>query len=406
MTPAPRRALGFLLVTIFLDSAGIGIIIPVLPGLIMELTGGGLSAAAAWAGWLMFVFSALQFLSAPILGSLSDAFGRRPVLLGSLAAYAADYVLMGLAPTLLWLFIGRGLSGIFSATYPAASAYVADMTRPEERAKRFGFMGAAWGMGFVVGPALGGLIGDLDPRLPFFVAAGLAAINVCYGWFVLPESLAPENRRPFHLKSSHPIAAFKAMRKYPLVPGLLGALFLYHIAHDANPSTWTYVTMAKFGWTARDIGLSMTFVGLCAALVQGFAIGPLVKRLGERRAMTAGFLLFAVSFMGYAFAGAGWQMYFWIVPFSFGTIASVAAMALMSKQVPANAQGELQGAVSSLRSVTACIAPPMLTGLFSFFTSPAAPFPFPGVSFFTAGVLTLVALVLVRLVLRRSLAPA
>jgi DHA1 family tetracycline resistance protein-like MFS transporter len=406
MTQAPQRALGFLLVTIFLDSAGIGIIIPVLPGLVMELTGGSLSTAAAWAGWLMFTFSALQFLSAPILGSLSDAFGRRPVLLGSLAAYAADYVLMGLAPTLLWLFIGRGLSGIFSATYPAASAYVADMTRPEERAKRFGFMGAAWGMGFVVGPALGGLIGDLDPRLPFFVAAGLAAINVLYGWFVLPESLAPENRRPFRLKSSHPIAAFRAMGKYPVVPGLLGALFLYHIAHDANPSTWTYVTMEKFGWTPRDVGLSMTFVGICAAVVQGGAVGPLVKRLGEWRAMTVGFLLFAVSFMGYAFATAGWQMYFWIVPFSFGTIASAAATALMSKQVPANGQGELQGAVSSLRSVTACIAPPMLTGLFSFFTSPAAPVQFPGVSFFTAGLLTLVALVLVRLVLRRSLVPA
>jgi DHA1 family tetracycline resistance protein-like MFS transporter len=402
MTIAPRRALGFLLVTIFLDSAGIGIIIPVLPGLVMDLTGGGLSTAAAWGGWLMFVFSALQFMSAPILGSLSDAFGRRPVLLGSLAAYSADYILMGLAPTLAWLFVGRALSGVFSATYPAASAYVADITAPEERAKRFGFMGAAWGMGFVVGPAVGGLIGDLDPRLPFFVAAGLAAINVVYGWFVLPESLAPENRRPFRLKGSHPIAAFRAMGKYPLVPGLLGALFLYHIAHDANPATWTYVTMAKFDWTPRDVGLSMTFVGICATVVQGLVIGPAVRTFGERRAMTIGFLLFAVSFMGYAFATAGWQMYFWIVPFSFGTIASVAANALMSKQVPANAQGELQGAVSSLRSVTACIAPPILTGLFSFFTSPAAPVQFPGVSFFAAGVLTLVALVLVRMVLRRA----
>jgi DHA1 family tetracycline resistance protein-like MFS transporter len=279
---------------------------------------------------------------------------------------------------------------------------VADITAPEERAKRFGFMGAAWGMGFVVGPAIGGPIGDLDPRLPFFVAAGLAAINVLYGWFVLPESLAPANRRPFRLASSHPIAAFRAMGKYPLVPGLLGALFLYHIAHDANPSTWTYVTMAKFDWTPRDVGLSMTFVGICATVVQGGVIGPLVRWLGEARALTVGFLLFAVSFMGYAFATAGWQMYFWIVPFSFGTIASVAAMALMSRQVPANAQGELQGAVSSLRSVTACIAPPLLTGLFSYFTSPSAPVQFPGASFFAAGVLTLVALSLVQLVLRRA----
>jgi DHA1 family tetracycline resistance protein-like MFS transporter len=402
MTVAPARALAFILVTIFIDTVGFGIIIPVLPGLLMELLDGSLSTAALYGGALMFLFSGLQFLSAPVLGNLSDHFGRRPVLLGSLAAFSADFVVMGLSTTVGWLFFGRALSGIFSATYPVAAAYVADLTTPEQRARSFGLMGAAWGLGFVVGPALGGLLGDANPRLPFFVAAGLAAVNVIYGYFILPESLAPANRRPFSLKRANPIGAFRAMRQYPLVMGLLGALLLYHIAHDANPATWTYVTMAKFDWTPRDIGLSMSFVGVCAAVVQGLAVGPVVKRLGERRAMVAGFGLFAISFLGYAFATSGWQMYFWIVPFSFGTIASIATMALLSHQVPPNQQGELQGAVSSMRSITACFAPLMMTGLFSYFTSPAAPVQFPGASFLAASLLTAAAFILVLGVLRRQ----
>jgi DHA1 family tetracycline resistance protein-like MFS transporter len=401
MTVAPRRALAFVLVTIFIDTIGFGIIIPVLPGLLMQLLDGSLSQAAVYGGWLMFVFSALQFLTAPILGNLSDRFGRRPVLLGSLAAFAVDFVVMGLATTIGWLFFGRALAGVFSATYPVASAYVADLTAPEQRARAFGLMGAAWGMGFVVGPAIGGLLGDADPRLPFFVAAGLAALNVVYGYFVLPESLAPENRRPFSLARANPVGAFRQLRQYPLVLGVLGAVFLYHIAHDANPATWTYVTMAKFDWTAADVGWSMSFVGICAALVQGLAVGPLVRKLGERGAMLIGFGLFAVSFLGYAFATAGWQMYAWIAPFALGTIGSIAATAFLSRQVPANVQGELQGALSSMRSITACIAPPLMTGLFSYFTAPSAPVQFPGASFLAAGVLTFMALGVLATLLNR-----
>jgi len=401
VTVARDRAFTFILLTVFVDTVGFGIILPVLPGLLMDLLHGSLSTAALYGGWLMFLFSALQFVTAPVLGNLSDHFGRRPVLLGSLAAFSLDFIVMGLAPTIGWLFLGRGRSGVFSATYPAAAAYVADLTTPDQRARNFGRMGAAWSLGFVVGPAIGGLLGDGNPRLPFFVAAGLAAANVLYGYFVLPESLAPANRRPFSLARANPIGAFLQMRQYPLVLGLLGALFLYHIAHDANPATWTYVTMAKFDWTPRDVGLSLSFLGICAALMQGLVVGPLVKRLGERRAMLLGFSCFAVSFLGYAFATQGWMMYFWIVPFAFGTIASVATSALLSKQVPANQQGELQGAVSSLRSITACIAPPVLTGLFSYFTSPAAPVQFPGASFFAASILTFMALSMVALVLRR-----
>jgi DHA1 family tetracycline resistance protein-like MFS transporter len=401
MTVAPRRALVFLLATIFIDTIGFGIIIPVLPSLLMELLDGSLSTAALYGGALMFAFSSMQFLSAPILGNLSDHYGRRPVLLGSLAAFAVDFVVMGLATTVGWLFFGRLLSGVFSSTYSVCSAYVADVTAPEQRAKSFGLMGAAWGLGFVIGPAIGGLLGEGNPRLPFFVAAGLAAANVVYGYFVIPESLTPANRRPFSLARANPVGAFRQMQRYPVVLGLLGALFLYHFAHDANPATWTYVTMAKFNWSSRDVGLSMSFVGVCAVLVQGLAVGPVVKRLGERRAMLIGFTLFAVSFLGYAFATAGWMMYFWIVPFAFGTVASIAATALMSRQVPANQQGELQGAISSLRSITACIAPLMMTGLFSYFTSDAAPVQFPGASFLAASVLTFAALLMVLIVLRR-----
>jgi len=401
MTVAPPRALVFLLATIFIDTIGFGIIIPVLPSLLMELLDGSLSTAALYGGALMFAFSSMQFLSAPILGNLSDHYGRRPVLLGSLAAFAVDFVVMGLATTVGWLFFGRLLSGVFSSTYSVCSAYVADVTAPEQRARSFGLMGAAWGLGFVIGPAIGGLLGESNPRLPFFVAAGLAAANVFYGYFVIPESLAPANRRPFSLARANPVGAFRQMQRYPVVLGLLGALFLYHFAHDANPATWTYVTIAKFDWTPWDVGLSMSFVGICAALVQGLAVGPIVKLLGERRALVIGFAIFTVSFVGYAFATKGWMMYLWILPFAFGTIASIAATALMSRQVPANQQGELQGAISSLRSITACIAPLMMTGLFSYFTSAAAPFQFPGASFLAASVLTFAALLMVQGLLRR-----
>lgn len=402
MQDRQRLALYFILVTLFIDTVGFGIIIPVMPGLLEELGGGELSSAATYGGWLMFVFAALQFVSSPVLGNLSDHYGRRPVLLASLAAFGVDFALLGLAPTMAWLFVARALSGVFGATYPVAGAYLADITTPAERARSFGLMGAAWGLGFVVGPAVGGLLGDGNPRLPFFAAAGLAAANFVYGYFFLPESLDPARRRPFSFARANPVGAFRQMRRFPLVMGLMAALFLYHVAHDANPATWSFVTMAKFGWTAHDVGLSMSFVGICAALVQAFAIGPAVKRLGERRALVLGFALFAVSFLGYAFASAGWMMYFWIVPFALGSISGPAVTGLLSQQVPADMQGELQGAVSSLRAVTACIAPLFMTGLFSYFTSPAAPVHFPGASFLAAGILTFIAMLMAAVVLRRD----
>ena len=352
-----------------------------LPRLLMDLLDGSLSTAALYGGWLMFVFSALQFVSAPVLGNLSDHFGRRPVLLGSLAAFAADFVVMGLATTVGWLFLGRALSGVFSATYPVATRLRGRRHGARSSARGVSACWArpgAWALSWARRSAA--CWATPTPACPFSWRPGWPRSTWSTATSCCRKASRPPTAGPFSLTRANPIGAFRQMRRYPLVLGLLGALLLYHFAHDANPATWTYVTMAKFDWTPRDIGLSMSFVGICAALVQGLAVGPVVKRLGERRAMLVGFALFTISFLGYAFATSGWMMYFWIVPFAFGTIASIAAMALMSRQVPANQQGELQGAVSSLRSITACIAPLMMTGLFSYFTSPAAPFQFPGAS--------------------------
>jgi len=397
------QALAFVLITILVDAMGIGIIVPVIPSLLLELVGGDLSSVAVYNGWLMFLFAALSFLTAPVLGNLSDCYGRRPVLLVSLAAYGIDLVIMGVAPSIGWLFLGRALSGVFSATFVVASAYIADVTTMEERARGFGWMGAAFGVGFVIGPAIGGLLGDTNNRLPFFVAAALALANVIYGYFVLPESLDPAKRRKFNLRRAHVVGTLRRMMtRYPAVRRLMVALLLYNIAQDANLATWTFVTMEKFEWTAFDIGLSMTFIGVCMAFFQGFAVGPAVKWLGDQWAVIAGYLLFVLSFLGFAFAAAGWQMYLWIVPFAAGSISGPAIAAILSKRLPTNEQGDLQGALSALRSITACLGPIMMTWLFSYFTSPVAPVHFSGASFLAAALLTFSALLLLLGTLRRD----
>jgi len=393
---ATRKAFAFILMTVFLDAVGIGIIIPVIPALLLELVGGNLSNVALYGGWLMFLFAALQFFTAPILGNLSDQFGRRPILLVSLAAYGIDLVIMGLAPTIVWLFIGRALSGVFGATYAVAQAYIADSAPGAQRAKGFGWLGAAYGAGFVIGPAIGGILGNSDPRLPFFVAAGLVGINVVYGIFVLPESLTPANRRKFSLRRSHAVGTLRRMFHYPVVGGLLAALVFYNIATDANPATWTFVTIEKFDWTPFDIGLSMTFIGVFIAVFQGGAIGPMVNRIGEQRTIIIMLILSAVTYVGFAYAWAGWVMYAWMVPHALSGIAGPAINGVLSQRVAADEQGELQGALAALRSITHSVAPLLLTGLFSYFTGPAAPWYFPGAPFLTAGLLMAATLLMVR----------
>jgi len=395
-----RHAMAFIMLTVLVDTIGFGIVIPVTPELIMELTGEGLSGAAQFGGGLLFAYALMQFVFAPVLGNLSDRFGRRPVLLVSLSALGLDYIFMGLAPSITWLFVGRLIAGAAGATHATANAYVADVTPPEKRAQRFGLVNASWGLGFVLGPVLGGLLGELGPRVPFFAAAGLALANVAYGALILPETLRPEARRPFTLARANPVGAVLQMRHYPLVLFSLGALVLYQIAHDANPSTWTYYTMLKFDWSERMVGLSMGMVGICMTIVQAGLIGAVIGRFGAKRTVYGGMAVMATGFLGFAFAPGTIWMFVFIVPFALGSVAMPALRGILSAHVPENAQGELQGAIASLVSLTAIIAPLLMTQLFAFFTGDAAPVYFPGASFLAAALLTFASAMLLSGVLR------
>jgi DHA1 family tetracycline resistance protein-like MFS transporter len=366
----------------------------------MLLTGEGLSEAARYGGLLLSTYALLQFFASPVLGNLSDRFGRRPVLLISMLAFGLDYLVMGFAPTLTWLFVSRAVAGVCGATYATANAYVADITPLEQRARYFGLLGAAWGVGFIVGPALGGQLSHLGPRVPFFVAAALGAANVIYGYFALPESLPRAARRSFSLRRANPIGSFIALRHFPLVVGLIGALLLYQIAHDANPSTWTYYTMEKFHWSEAKVGWSIAFIGVTFAIVQAGMIGPVVARLGERRTIYIGLALYVVGFVSMSLVSRGWMIYACIIPFALGTIANPSIKSIMSRTVPVTMQGELQGAIASMAGMTAVIAPIMMTQLFSYYSGASAPVYFPGAPFLAAGVLTFGALIVCALVLR------
>ncbi len=397
-----RKALSFIFVTVFLDVAGFGIVIPVTPELIVELTGEGMASAARYGGWLLFVYALMQFFFAPIMGNLSDAYGRRPVLLIALLNFGLDYILMGLAPTIAWLFVGRTLAGISGATHSPANAFIADVSAPQDRAKNFGLLGAAFGLGFIVGPVVGGLLGEFGPRVPFFVAAGVAFANATYGYFVLPETNPRERRRPFDLRRANPVGALGQMRRYPVVIGLFTALVLFQIAHDANPAVWTYYTMHKFDWSERDVGLSLGAVGLMIAIVQGGLIRAILPRLGERRSASLGLVLIALGFLGFSFASETWMMYAFMVPFALGGVATPALRGIMANEVESDAQGELQGAITSLVSLTAIVAPLIMTNLFFAFSADDAPFDFPGAPFFAAGALSLASAAVVRIVTTRA----
>jgi MFS transporter, DHA1 family, tetracycline resistance protein len=297
-TPAPaaRHALTFIFITLLIDVTGLGIIIPVLPKLILSLQGGTLADAARWGGYLGFAYAALQFVSAPVLGGLSDAFGRRPVLLFSLVGFGLDYILQGLAPSLGWLVAGRCIAGITGASFTTATAYIADVSPPEKRAQNFGLIGAAFGLGFVLGPVVGGLIGSqFGPHAPFFTSAALALLNAVYGYFVLPESLAPVNRRPFEWRRANPIGSLRNLFRYPAILGLVGAMFLLYIAGHAAQSTWTYFTFERFQWNEAQVGYSLAFVGLVIGGVQGGLTRVVIPRIGQRRAVFVGFGFYVVS---------------------------------------------------------------------------------------------------------------
>jgi DHA1 family tetracycline resistance protein-like MFS transporter len=379
---------------ILIDTIGFGMIAPVMPELITQLTGEGLAEAARYGGQLMFLFAAVQFVAAPILGNLGDRFGRRPILLISLAALGFDYVLIALAPTLLWLFVGRFISAIASATFSTANAWVADVSAPGDRARHFGFLSAAWGLGFMIGPVLGGLLGELGARVPFWAAAVLSLMNVFYGLFVLPESLPAESRRPFEIRRANPIGALLQIRRYPVVLGLLVVLIPYQFAHDANPAVWGYYTMYKFGWSVSDVGWSLFVVGATIMFVNAVLVGPTISRLGEKGAVYLGFAAMSVGFFVFAFATESWMMFAGIFPFALIGVAQPALRGMMANRVPSDAQGELQGATSSLMSLTMILSPLLMTELFRSFSHEEAAVQFPGAPFLAAALLALVAMLL------------
>ena len=386
----------FIIVSMFIDAMGFGLIAPVAPKLIMQLTGTDLAGAAPIAGYLMVAYAAMQFVFAPVIGALSDRYGRRPVLLLSMGALALDYLLMSVAPSITWLFIGRLIAGVAGATYPTANAALSDLHPPEQRARYFGMIGAAWGVGFIVGPALGGLLGGFSPRTPFYVAAALAALNLVLGLVIFPETLPATARRPFAVARANLFGALQQLKHYHGIPLFLGIAFLYQIAHDAMPSTWTFFTMSKFGWDERGVGLSLTAIGLATAVVQGGLIGPIIKRFGEPLAARVGFIAGAVAMIGYAFAPAAWALFPAIAVGAFFGLAMPSLRSMMSRQVPANAQGELQGAMSGVMSISALLSPLAMTQLFHWATRPDAAVPFPGAPMLLGAGLLLLALVLLQ----------
>lgn len=394
MAGTRKAALGFIFITLLLDVTGLGIIIPVIPKLIEGLIHGSISDASRYGGWLGFAYAIMQFLFAPIIGNLSDRYGRRPVLLLSLLGFGIDYLFLAFAPTIAWLFVGRVIAGIFGASFTTAAAYIADISTPENRAQNFGMIGAAFGLGFIIGPVVGGLLGQFGPRIPFIAAAILSLLNAAYGYFVLPESLPKENRRNFEWKRANPLGSLLQLRKYPAVSGLIFSLVLVYIAVHAVQSTWTFYTIEKFGWSEKLIGYSLGFVGLMIALVQGGLIRIVIPKLGNERSVYIGLLLYSAGFLLYAFAAETWMMFVFTVVYSLGGIAGPAIQGIISAAVPPNEQGELQGALTSLMSATSIVGPPLMTNLFSWYTRPQGNIYFPGAPFLMAAVLVLASSIL------------
>ncbi|MEX0860438.1 MAG: TCR/Tet family MFS transporter, partial [Cucumibacter sp.] len=376
-----------------------GIIIPVLPHLIQDLialrpnTDGTIAQAAVWGGWLLFVYAAMQFLFSPVLGNLSDRFGRRPVLLLSLLGLTVDYILMGVAGTIWLLFVGRILSGIMGAAISTATAYIADISQRENRARNFGYIGAAVGVGFILGPVIGGQLGEFGPRIPFFAAAGLAFCNFIYGYFILPESLQKKNRRPFDLKRANPIGTFQTFRAFPIILTCLVAMMLFSLANQVYPSIWTFFTIERFAWTPGQVGLSLGIFGLMFALVQGVLVGPALKLFGELAIAIFGLAFAAIGFFGLAYIHTAVGLYAFLVPGALGGLFVPGINGMMANRMADNRQGELQGAVNAVNSLSSIFGPLAATGLFSFYTtSTRAPGYFPGVPFFAADLLILLAI--------------
>jgi DHA1 family tetracycline resistance protein-like MFS transporter len=389
-----QAALVFIFITVLIDVLAFGVIIPVLPHLVQEFVGGDKSTAAYWVGAFSVVFALVQFFSSPIQGALSDRFGRRPVILLSCLGLGIDFIAMALAPNLAWLFVGRIVSAITSASFTTANAYIADVTSPENRAKGFGMIGAAFGLGFTLGPLIGGLLGGIDHRLPFWFAAALALLNFAYGLFVLPESL-PKERRTATFDWSHakPMGGVKMLRDYPQIWGLVAVVFIANFAHYVYPSTFVLFADARYGWGETEAGYVLMAVGVFSVIVNAVLVGKLVKALGERRAMLLGLACGVVGFVIYGMADVGWMFLVGLPISALWAIAAPATQSLISKQVGPEAQGRIQGALSGLISLAGIFAPALFAGSFGFFIGPHAPVRLPGIAFLIAAVLLACAVV-------------
>ena len=386
-----NRPLVLIFITLLIDVIGIGIIIPIIPPLLKEVSGLNLSDAARAGGWLLFVYALAQFIFAPILGSLSDRFGRRPVLLISLLGLGLDYIFHALAPSLALLFIGRALAGMCGASFTTASAYIADISDEKNRAQNFGLIGVAFGLGFILGPLIGGLAGGASTRLPFWIAAALSLLNAGLCYFMLPESLPKDQRRKFEWSKANPLGTFGALKKYPLVMALLLPMFLLYLASHAVQSNWPFYTMYKFGWDQKMVGISLTVVGIGVALVQGGLIRVIVPKLGEKKSILAGFSLYFIGMLLFALSTQTWMMMSVIMVYTLGGIAGPSLQGMMAGQVPSNEQGELNGGITSMFAITSIIGPLMMNNIFSYFTGKNAPIELPGAPMLLGAALILAA---------------
>jgi MFS transporter, DHA1 family, tetracycline resistance protein len=389
-----KAAVGFIFITLLIDVMGWGLIIPVMPRLVSELKGVPINEASAAGAWLLFAYAGTQFLCAPIIGNLSDRFGRRPVLLSSLFGFAIDYIFMALSPSYGWLFVGRIIAGLTGASFTTGAAYIADVSTPETRAKNFGLIGAAFGLGFVIGPALGGLLAGWGIRAPFYAAAGLCLLNALYGYFVLPESLDKEHRRPFEWKKANPFGSLRFLKKNSYVATMAICFFLIYLAAMAVQGNWNFFTIYRFNWTEKMVGISLAVVGVLAAAVQAGLTRVVNPKLGDEKSIYIGLLLYTAGLVGFAFATESWMMFAFLVPYCLGGIAGPSLQSSMASHVAKNEQGALQGALTSLMSLTAIMGPLIMNYLFKYFTTNRAPFYFPGVSFLLGGIFMLLSVVI------------
>lgn len=401
-----KAAIGFIFITLLIDVMGWGLIIPVMPTLISELKGIPVNEASTYGAFLITAYAITQFLFAPVIGNLSDRYGRRPVLLSSLLGFGIDYLFLALAPTYGWLFVGRIIAGLTGASFTAGAAYIADISTDENRAKNFGMIGAAFGLGFIIGPALGGLLAGWGVRAPFYAAAVLCLLNALYGYFVLPESLSKENRRKFEWKRANPFGSLQFLRRYPAIGGLAFSFFLIYMGAQAVMGNWSFFTMYRFGWSEKMVGLSLGAVGLLVGVVQGVLTGKITPKLGNENTIYVGLLLYTIGLVLFGMATQSWMMFAFLVPYCLGGLAGPALQSTLAGHIPPTEQGELQGAMTSIMSITTILGPLIMNNLFTHFTTKGRNF--PGIPFFLGAVFMLFALIIAWNVLskERKLNPA